>query len=509
MLSADLDRPRVAAVSPVVAVSLIGALLGALAYAVVAVMVGAMDQQNFGIHIYDQAWLALLDGHLDLPARVIRLEGHYTSDGTAQFYHGLAPLITRALFAPFVDLDTTSLAGPSIWLWASVGTALWHATFLKVAAWAWPQSGRGAPVLAGILAAAIWLCGPGLILVSNHSFYHEPIALAFAISAGVAFLWVRAALDGGSLTRALVWIALLAALSLHARPNVAIGLYLATSLAAGWSLLKERRAALRSALLAMMILFASGLSYLELNNARFGQEGQAHGTFEDGAVQYGSTYWGWETPDMARPQTFIEHGRFNVGRILPNLLVYTAMPSEILFPGAFETLRRAHGETMTDRVGYVRIEYPGGGLLSLWTIWVAVAVFGIGALRSYGRPVAGLLIGTVATVGLTLAYATITLRYHVDLWPFLAVLSVVGIAALTPRVATGGLSSTGRILMIGLLVAGFVTNERTARAYRAQFPERAETFFAPWSEEYCHGLAETKGFSPQRVDEICRPPRND
>ena len=110
--------------------SLAIALCGAALYAGLLLRSVALEPGAFGADIYDQMWLALRAGELDLPARVLRMEGHYAPDGTAYSYHGVAPLLTRALLDPFVQMGTLSLAPLSIWIWAVLGTACTHAALL-------------------------------------------------------------------------------------------------------------------------------------------------------------------------------------------------------------------------------------------------------------------------------------------------------------------------------------------------------------------------------------------
>ena len=80
--------------------ALLAATLGAALYALMLAdqRLGPLPD-SFGApyyDIYNHYYLALREGHFDLPMRVLRIEGHYTPDGTGYPYHGLAPLLTRA-----------------------------------------------------------------------------------------------------------------------------------------------------------------------------------------------------------------------------------------------------------------------------------------------------------------------------------------------------------------------------------------------------------------------------
>ena len=78
----------------------------------------------FGETIYDSLYLALREGRLDLPMRILFNEGHYTEDGKGYIYHGMAPLITR-LFLPFGNNGPVMLysyAPFSVYLWSILGS---------------------------------------------------------------------------------------------------------------------------------------------------------------------------------------------------------------------------------------------------------------------------------------------------------------------------------------------------------------------------------------------------
>ena len=73
-----------------------GAALGVFIYGLLAFGIWPHhDFPLFGANIYDRYYLAMLEGRFDLPATVLRYEGHYAPDGTGYLYHGVAPLLTR------------------------------------------------------------------------------------------------------------------------------------------------------------------------------------------------------------------------------------------------------------------------------------------------------------------------------------------------------------------------------------------------------------------------------
>lgn len=495
---------RAQAVNPV----LISAIFGALVYGwLVFGVLSQMEIKGFGWSLYDEAFLAFMDGHLDLPARALRLEGHFTPDGAGFLYHGLAPLITRLVLAPFVDIATTPLGPFSIWFWSTLGSALYFAAFFKVAQSVWPAAGRNAPFWSMLLALAVWIGGAGLILASNISLYQEPIAVSYALSAAVVFLWARAVLSGAPLRGSLIAISAAAALSVHARPNVAVGLYVVVlAFGAVW-LWQERRNAMAPVLIALTLLSAGGASYIGYNSMRFGDATTTHGTFEQSPIQHAVTFWGFEAVDSERATAFTEHGRFNAGRIAPNILLYGFQPPETVMPVANQTAKDVYRQATHSWLGKVRLEGPGSGIVFMWSVWALFATAGLFAGRAALGRWAGLVAGTGISALVTLSYATVTLRYHIDLWPVVAALSIVGIARLTPQIVTAPILTPKPFGIILVVFSGLIVNTGISMKYRANFAERPGSFGAAWSYETCADVAERKAFTQIRIAEICRSPR--
>lgn len=479
-------------------VSVLVAMLGAVFYGVLLSRSVAMDMQAFGYNFYDQVWLALLDGRLDLPARVLRLEGHYAPDGTGFFYHGLGPLVIRALLDPFVTIGQGSLSPVSIWLWAVAGTALYQAAFLRVV----PDAGVRTRAA---LSALVWFGGPGVILASNHAFYHEPIGLAYALGGAFMLVWVHMLREGRVTASALVGLALVAALCVHARPHLAAALYVGVSLAGLHALWTWRTRLAPPALLAVALLGAGGFGYLALNQARFGDMTATHGSFDKSAIRYGTVFWGLEEEDGLRARAFTEHGRFNAGRIMPNAMIYSLLPPEKLLPRVHNSTRTLHEDYTRPRTGFTRIEPPTAGVLFLWAGWIAAAAFGIAGLRR-ARPGELALVG-VTGVGATLilAYATITMRYLVDLWPLVAALALIGLPRLTARLSEMPPPRSGALL----LVAGFsmLLNLQTAADSRLLFREDPSTGFRAWDANTCRLFALSVDLPTENISEVCRDPR--
>ncbi len=488
---------------------LVSALVGVALYAVwVFGLLQAGDVRNFGWSLYDEAFLAMLEGRLDLPARVLRYEGHFTPEGVGYLYHGFAPLLTRVLAYPFVDPATTPLGFFSIWFWGTLGTLAYHRAFFLAVAPMFAASGRGAAVWIALLAAAVWIGGAGLVVVSNISLYHEPIAVAYACAGGVILLWVLAVTGRMTFRTALIWMAVLAALAVHARPNIAVGLYLVVCIGLFRLADKGRLATWVRAGLVLAILGAGGLSYLGANAYRAGAAGSAHGTFAEGPLQYGTTYWGYEDPQSPRAAAFVEHGRFNLQRVLPNAAFYVFEPPAVLAPHASQAARNLHGSVTGDSLGFVRIEGPGGGIAALWLVWFLAAAASPGAGRRAWSMMTVPIIGFGASAILTTAYGTITLRYHIDLWPLLAVLSIIWLLGRSQRFASDVAKTKSQVRIIAIVIMlGGVLNLGTANGYRLYFMERAGAVTEIWPFAFCSEQAARKGFSGDDLLRVCQDPR--
>lgn len=451
----------------------------------------------FGADIYDQFWLALREGRIDLPARVLRIEGHYLPDGTAMPYHGAAPLLTRLVLDPFVRIGSGSLAPFSVWIWASLGTLAWHLALQRSA-----SAVSLDPALRTIMSVMLWFGGPGVILAANHSFYHEPISVAYATTGIFAACWVGAIVRGRFGLPDLLLLALMSALTVHARPNLAIGLYLATCIATGLFLFRSPRRSLLGGAAAMSILLAGGAGYLALNQWKFGSVSTVHGSFRAGEVQYGMAFWEMETAENPRQLAYDQYGRFNLHRVLPNGAIYLAAPPSVFAPEAHAVARELHGAVTLSRTGYGRIEPPTTGMVFLWTFWIVLAALGLASLLGLGWRYLGLVAGFATGAVLTMSFPAMTLRYLVDLWPFVASLAILGLARLGRRPMTAP-----RLLSLSIAgCIGIALTLGTSIAYTHLLRTYPDSGFAEWSAAECRERAGLKGLSDGRIAYVCREP---
>lgn len=458
-----------------------------------------------GADIYDEYYRAIQQGRLDLPARLLQYEGHYTADGTGFLYHGIGPLITRLLL-PIWPFAQVPLGHASIWFWAVVGTIGFQAAFLTMVRTLELAKSRRAAGLCQLLCAGLWLSSPGLMLSVNPAFYLEPIALSYAMAGLFALAYVKLVCRAWPIWLALPLLGLCAALCLHARPNVAVGLYLGTL--AGITLALTRgpmRRQVAACLASLLFLGAGGVGYLELNKARFGAAGEVHGAFEASPVQYGRVFWGKEAADSPRALAFTEHGRFNAQRILPNLAIYVFyLPPSNIVPGskAVADWMEARYRAITEPIlGHIRIVRPSG-MIFVWTGWVLLACLGLAVIWRH-RSLAGLVLGTGVAAGVTLAYGTVTLRYSFDMWPFLITLGMIGAVTILRWIEARSNPILTTVLACALAIGSLGTLWRTAN-YAGVFvtPERA------WSYEFCAKQAAKISLPEARIASVCRDPED-
>lgn len=476
----------------------------AMVYAyIVFFIVGIMEPGHFGRHVFDAWYLSVMDGRMDLPARVIRFEGSYSEDGQAFLYQGMGPLLTRFVIGPFVDLSQVSLAGISILFWTVLGTVLFQLALVRAAVASWaPHEGAGT-IGYVLLTVALWLGGPGLFLVSNISHYHEPIAVSYAAAGLFLLCWAGVIQQRWLMRRALVPLALAAVLAMHARPEVGVGLTLGVLIAVLGAWRADRGGAILAICGAFVVLAIGGIAMLAVNELRFGSW---FGPAGDSPRVYGNLFWGIEAPDSARMAAFEAHGTFNLLRALPNILFYTFSPPKLFFPEAYNTAETLYQSVTMPVLGFIRVEWFAGGALFLWMTWALLGVRALRAPWDVVRAHLGLVLATGAAALLLVSYGTVTSRYIVSIWPLFAALALMGLSVPLRAASGTGPARRAAVLLIVATVLSAQWNWTTAKTYRNLLTEQPGSYFQVWTPEFCQQLATRKGFDAARTAEICRKP---
>ena len=379
---------------------------------------------------YDAYAQTLLAGRLDVSRDVIGNEGFYVDD-KVYLYYGILPALLRL---PFLLVGMAS-PGPRLFVWieAAAAATLFHLTLARILAATCPPIGKpGNGAFALMAGIAAWIASPCLLLVSNASIYHEPIGVALVCTGGIFLLLsgpIASALGGqvSQLSTArLTAIATLAGLSLHARPTLAVGLFLLTGLLCLWTLADPRAEehgllgrllhAVRKSFLPGTMLAIAIAAFMFINWLRFGDPMSA------GPLRYYGYYLFLEG-NSPRMQTFFEQGRFQALRLIPNALVH-----------AFGAYQVHEPLTKLLRIGVLRLESPLHGMLLIWAPVVIMSVFGTGHLigllrrrRICGLWLAGIGITLAVSLVIMLCYSTVTLRYKFEMWPALFFFAAIGL----------------------------------------------------------------------------------
>lgn len=402
---------------------------GVLTYSYLMFFVQGADYNNhFGTFIYNYYFLSIIEGRLDIPLQIATLEGHYNSAGEAFVYHGIGPLLTRAIAYPFVDLTKTSLAPATIWSFSVAGTAAYHLLFLRVLSRLGPKSAQHRTRYTALLGVMVWFASPGIYLVLNDSVYHEPITMSYFAVAGFLLLCSGPALSENPWQPILVPLAVFAGVAVFTRPHVAIGLYVAVLLLLMMVMRENGRRALPHVLTTLFVLLLFGGSQFILNELRFGNIFRMHGSMNRDSIEYGIIYFGYEDVNSPRNLAFAEHGKFNIARIFPNSLIY-------LLDARFTALTELTDNynlwlqngfmRLTQGLGFIRQEPPYIGIVFLWLPWFFIFIAAVGLKCISIQRWWIVIFATVIAALFTLAYGTITFRYRTDIWPLIVVISVI------------------------------------------------------------------------------------
>ncbi|WP_189641573.1 hypothetical protein [Paramylibacter ulvae] len=486
---------------------IIGVTLGSVFYFYLAFMLeNGTKYTQYGKLIYNYYFLSLLDGQLDIPAQIIGPEGHYDGIGRAFPYHGLAPIITRFVAYPFIDLTKISISTHTIYFFSVASAAIYTKFFLNGLNTNSSSDQRPNYFLVTMLYAGVWIASPTAMLVVNDSVYHEPIVMAYFFTG--SFLLLVSTIDVNELPkmRLLLIIALCAGATVFARPHIAVGLYFGNVLLLGYLLLHHKSKVIIPVLCSFAILLVCGLALLGINMLRFGDPTRMHGALHQDTLEMGFVFFGFQPYDTPRNLAFAEHGRFNISRILPNFMLYFWDLPNIHITNSLNSFRVSLHEiygVLTSNLGFIRNEIPTVGIFYLWMPWCATAILGVAFIRKMNAIKYVMLTTTLIILLMISSYGTLTLRYRAELWPFIAVLVWIILSsvnwsrngAIMNKIALGLVFS---ITLIISSVVGFVILNH----YSTYF--RSHDHYGIWSYDYCAEIVSKKiELGPNRVDRIC------
>ena len=382
---------------------------------------------KFGL-VYNDFFLSLLDGRLDLTPAVIGKEGFYALDGRAYTYFGTFPALLRLPFYFFVDLATVPISRIIIFA-ASIGIAAVSQSILHTviryssADYGW----SGKLYISSTLL--IWLASPLLILCSNGSVYHEPIAIG--LLGVMLFAWIvlrGMLLHSETAPKNMIALALIAGITLHTRPSLALALYFGVTMfcllhtCQTYRRYRNEYGPLKSGLKAiltpktvvipMLILFSFGCLLLFMNWIKWGAPFDPAPLERYGFILNGEGFSG-------RHMAVKKLGRFSIRRIIPGAIFHlTGVGIGGHAYSVYYKLMDLFG------TGAMRLEDPTP-LLLMWSPWFFAALFAFGKGRKiFGNQQETLSYSILAAtllcpMLLMFSYPTITVRYKTEFWPFL------------------------------------------------------------------------------------------
>ncbi len=419
------------------------------------------DFFNFGYNFY---FLSLIDGRLDVPTSAIGYEGFYDKDGRAYVCYGILPAILRTFFHPFVDLSITPVSRFVVLFFVILTSLLAQSTAVYCAKISGHYHQTPTKFIMVVITGMIWLGSPMMLLAARASIYHEPIALALLFTVAYIRIAIPSVFSSNIRFGSMIALSVIAGLTVHARPSVAVGLYVGIGFISVWVIASRAVKYLRArrnleqahklkrsffygvgafTLVGLILLLFGGL-FLELNFLKFGNPLiTGAGGSATGEIIYGTVFLGEEDPNSVRMQAFEKYGTFNVKRILPNLMYYSlALPDLMYYRLAKYVDIFGSGTDIGIlysfmEAGYVRKEAPREPIVLLWLSWCALFLIGVILLFSRIKikqfasiipsPILGILVlsSTLTSGLLILSYGTITMRYKAEIWPFLWTVTIL------------------------------------------------------------------------------------
>ncbi len=425
-------------------VLLAGFVLPALIYwAIITAGTFNLFGPSYSWQSYNYLALALADGRQSIPAEAISAEGLYI-DGKVYMYYGILPALMRLPLIPFLDLREVPVARLVNLFMLLVGQFALQWVILRIAA----AQGRTQAIdrfVTVALSLILWFGSAAMLLLPNPNVYYQPYGAAHMVSSLFVALLAYDLLVVGRAPRGsrLLLYGLLAALGVYTRQTYAVGLYAATLLLLLPDLAEWRRArgpafgaALRGAVLPLLIMFLAGAGYLALAYARSG-----HLT-----TGWSVADWGYSSiaPRDARLITLSEQ-QFSAVRIVPNFVYFMVGGTHWREP-LIEALGGGTVRTLSHPFRYL-VYTP-----------LALLIAGVGLWALVRQPPALARLCRLAAVALSipallqLAYGTVFVRYSCELWPLLFWLILVAQRQVDPAALFGRRQAAGMAAMSVLLL---------------------------------------------------------
>jgi len=367
---------------------------------------------------YNYYFLSIINGHLDVPLEIIGAEGVAYKD-KVYMYYGILPAIARLFVYPLVNLEEVSVSRLCILGFNLVGVSSMQWVLLRQYKALKPESNR--LILLITVSVALWFGSAHFSNVQNGSLYQEPYAASLSLIAIYLSIFTNDIIfHKKNFVFRLKTYAAIAGLTLFARPNIAVFLYLQTGLMIVFAVYQDilQRKVRRDdfkivlkrfvsiGLLPITILLVAGCILLTINYLRF------EDPFSLAKGGYG--YYLLEG-NSEKFCGFEKSGSFNYLRIIPHAIYY--------FLGDFESFKNL---SASFGLGFVRVGVPESRLIVAWIIPVIAFIImmskfmNLASIKIFKNFIVfSFLIVSLLSTMVMLSYGTIEYRYSADLWmPF-------------------------------------------------------------------------------------------
>jgi hypothetical protein len=367
---------------------------------------------------YNYYFLAIINGQLDVPAHAIGREASYIGN-KVYMYYGALPLISRVLLYPFVNLEQTSIAAFSVFMFSIVGQSyLQYSLLQKFRQYLTLQTPCYVIVGFIFLSLALWFGSATFVIIQNSTIYHEPYAASLClVNIFLGVLIKHDFLLKNSRHISLMPYAVLAALCIHARMPTALALYCVVvfliivqtykhfksmSDKAGFNLIAFFSYGFKTYYSPLFVMFIGGVSILILNYLKF-----------DNALAFMGKNYGYFLLEgySERRCNIVPQSEFaSILRVIPNTVIYLTSSTDLHWSLTWHL-----------KTGFGRKEMPIIPLLVLWLMpllsFAGIIYFIVKNHKKPSFKYIGALLFLLSIGALfQLSYPTIAHRYIAELW---------------------------------------------------------------------------------------------
>jgi hypothetical protein len=439
---------------------------------------------------YNEYYLSIISGRLDIPAYSIGLEGGFNNQ-KSYMYYGALPAFTRSIFHFFVDLKETPIAIFSILFFSLLGTIVLQ---YSIRGYYLSNKNKASDFLDEklliVLIAIIWFASAPFTILQSASIYHEPYAASLCVfNLYMAYLLKKGFfLQPRSVAFSLIPLAILAGLSVHTRVPMALNLYALTLFLLYLKVFNsysENKPYLKESVYILAILFVFGLALLSMNDMRTGNP-----------LNFMSSNYGYflvEGFSDRRCNIFPNNELSFLTRLIPNIYIYLTGDKDLYWSLSY------HLQT-----GFGRREPPYISIMAIWTIPLIAMVY-LFCTKLAPKNTRIILIAVSLGGAYQLIYPTIAHRYIAEFWPILLISIIIFFTLALSRKNGFYLRSQKAIHLLMLVLALNIGYE-----LYLSFTNKYYTNDGPiYSENDYHYSKDTNAFLSSLTNEKIQKIRND